>query len=86
MFPTTDYAQMSREELESEEKKMNSQKTTTALLIGVAVGVAVWSATHHGGLLTYGLLGLAVVVGYRASHARKRLQTELRRRDKAPEQ
>ena len=86
MFPTTDYSNMTREELASEEKKMNSQKTTTALLIGVAVGVAVWSATHHGGLLTYGLLGLAVVVGYRASHARKRLQTELQRRDKAPEQ
>ena len=86
MFPTTDYAQMSREELESEEKKMNSQKTTTALLIGLAVGVAVWSATHHGGILTYGLLGLAVVVGYRASHARKRLQVEIRRRDKASEQ
>ena len=86
MFPTTDYSNMTREELASEEKKMNSQKTTTALLIGVAVGVAVWSATHHGGLLTYGLLGLAVVVGYRASHARKRLQIELQRRDKAPEQ
>jgi uncharacterized membrane protein YbjE (DUF340 family) len=81
MFPTTDYSNMTREELQSEEKKRNSQKTTTALLIGVAVGVAVWSATHHGGILTYGLLGLAAVVGYRASHARKRLQAEIRRRD-----
>ncbi|HEX8657380.1 MAG TPA: hypothetical protein VF690_07600 [Hymenobacter sp.] len=86
MFPTTDYSNMTREELELEEKKMNAQKTTTALLIGVAVGVSVWSATHHGGVLTYGLLGLAVVVGYRASRARQRLQAEIRRRDKASEQ
>ena len=86
MFPTTDYSNMTREELESEEKKMNSHKTTTALLIGMAVGVAVWSATHHGGVLTFGLLGLAVVVGYRASHARKRLQAEISYRDKAPKQ
>ncbi|UOQ52051.1 hypothetical protein [Hymenobacter cellulosivorans] len=84
MFPTTDYSKMTQEELESEEKKMNSQKTLTALLIGVTVGVAVWSATHHGGILTFGLLGLAVIVGYRASHARKRLQAEISRRDKAP--
>jgi hypothetical protein len=83
MFTTSDYSNMTREELALEEKKMNSQKTTTALLIGVAVGVAVWSATHHGGL-TFGLLGLAVLVGYRASQARKRLQAEIRHRDKAP--
>ena len=86
MFPTINYSKMTREELESEEKRMNSQKTTTALLIGVAAGVAVWSATHHGGVLTFGLLGLAVVVGYRASHARKRLQAEISYRDKAPKQ
>jgi hypothetical protein len=85
MFTTRDYATMSREELALEEKKLNAQKTTTALLIGVAVGVAVWSATHHGGLLTFGLLGLALVVGYRASDARKRLQAEIRGRDKTPE-
>ena len=56
MFPTIDYSNMTRKELESEEKKMNSQKTTTVSLIGVAAGVAVWSATHHGGVLTFGLL------------------------------
>jgi hypothetical protein len=84
MFTTRDYSNMTRGELALEEKKMNSQKTTTALLIGVAVGVAVWSATHHGGVLTFGLLGLAVLVGYRASHARKRLQAEIRHQDKAP--
>ena len=41
MFPTIDYSKMTREELKSEEKRMNSQKTTTALLIGVVAGVAV---------------------------------------------
>ncbi|SFQ78906.1 hypothetical protein [Hymenobacter arizonensis] len=86
MFPTTDYSKMTREELAAEAKKMNSQKTLTAVLIGVAVGVAVWSATHHGGMMTFGLLGLAVLVGYRASRARKRLQAEISHRDKAPKQ
>jgi len=86
MYPTTDYSNMTREELASEERKMNSRKTITALLIGMAVGVAVWSATHRGGVLTYGLLGLALFVGYRTSDARKRLQAEISRRDKAPEQ
>ena len=85
MFPTTDYSNMTREELASKEKSMNAQKIPTALLIGVVMGIAVWSATHHGGVLTYGLLGLAGVVGYRASRARKRLQAEIRGRDKAPE-
>jgi hypothetical protein len=84
MFTTRDYATMSRQELAVEEQKLSAQKTPTALLIGVAVGVAVWSATHHGGLLTFGLLGLALVVGYRASDARKRLQAAIRHQDKAP--
>ena len=86
MFSTTDYSKMTQEELELEEKKINSRKTTTALLIGVAVGMAVWSATHHGGFLTFGLLGLAVIVGYRAAHARKRLEAEISHRNKAPKQ
>lgn len=77
---------MIRVELGSEEIKLNARKTATALLIGGLVGTAVWSATHHGGMLTFALLGLALAVGYRASHARQRLQAEIYRRDQAPEQ
>lgn len=72
---------MTLEELLSEEKKMNSMKIPTALLMGFLVGVAVWSASHKGGFLTFILLGFALFFGARRSKMTKELQEEIKRRN-----
>lgn len=77
-----DYSKMTLEELVSEEKKMKSQKIPTALFVGFAVGIAIWSATHKGGFfLTVGLLIFALIIGSRYSKNLKGIQTEISRRD-----
>ncbi len=82
MATNKDYSKMTLDELLSEEKKLKSQKTLTAVLIGFFVGVAVWSATHEGGfILTVGLLILALVVGSSYNKKRKSIESEKRRRD-----
>ena len=77
----TDYSQMTREEFASEAKKMKSRKITTALFMGVLVGIAVWSATHKGGLLTYLLLVGAILIGRSTAHAVKSFEAETHRRE-----
>lgn len=63
---SNDYSSMTFDELVAEEKKVKSQKITTALFIGALVGVAVWSAAHKGSaFLTFGLLILGLVIGSR---------------------
>lgn len=82
MFSTKDYSKMTRDELVSEEKKLNSQKIPVALLAGLIVGIAVWSATHKGGfMLTIGLLFSALWIGSRYSNNLKGIQAEISRRD-----
>lgn len=73
---------MTLDELGSEEKKLKSQKITTAIFIGFIVGLAVWSATHKGGfVLTIGLLIFALLIGSRYSKNLKGIQAEISRRD-----
>lgn len=73
---------MTHDELVSEAKRMKSQKTITALFIGLTVGLAIWSATHKGGVfLTFGLLLAALFVGSRYSKKVARLQAEISRRN-----
>lgn len=81
MFNSKDYSKMTREELVSEETKMKSQKTTTAVFIGFLIGIAVWSATHKGTLLTFILLIFALLIGSRYSKNLKSLQAEISRRE-----
>ena len=82
MFSSKDYSKMTIEELVSEEKKMKSQKITTAVFVGLLVGIAIWSATHKGGfLLTIGLLIFATLIGSRYSKKQKDIQAEISRRD-----
>lgn len=82
MFSRKDYSKMTLEELVSEEKKMKSQKITTALFVGLLVGIAIWSATHKGGfILTIGLLIFAAFIGSRYSKNLKSIQAEISRRD-----
>jgi len=82
MFSTKDYSKMTPDELVSEEKKLKSQKIMIALLVGLIVGIAIWSATHKGGLfLTFGLLTLPFLIGSRYSKTLKSIQAEISRRD-----
>jgi hypothetical protein len=80
MFSNKDYSNMTLEELVSEEKKMKSGTTPTAFVIGMLVGVAVWSATGGKFLLTIGLLGAALYIGHQNSQTKKAIQAEITRR------
>ncbi|WP_229379765.1 FUSC family protein [Fibrella forsythiae] len=73
---------MTLDELASEEKKLNSQKIPLALLAGLFVGFAVWSATHKGGFAgTVALLFLPYLIGSTYTKKQKAIQDELSRRD-----
>lgn len=75
---------MTLEELMAENKKMKSGATATAFLIGMLVGLSVWTATHkHGFVFTIGLLGLCLFIGYRHSQNKKALQAEISRKETA---
>ena len=63
MFSSNDYSKMTPDELASAEKKLKSQKIPLALFIGFMFGIAVWSATHKGGIFwTTGLIYAVVGV------------------------
>lgn len=72
---------MTLDELVSEEKKMKSQKITTAVFIGVLIGVAVYAATHKSFVLPAILLIFSFLIGYRNSQNLKSIQAEISRRD-----
>lgn len=74
---------MTLEELVSEEKKMKSQKITTAVFIGVLVGVAVYAATHKSFILPVILLIFSFMIGSRNSQSLKSIRSEISRRDTA---
>ena len=77
-----DYSGMTRDELVLAEKKIRSQKIITALVIGLFVGMAIWSATHKGSfLLTIGLLAFALLIGSRQAKKLTGIQAEISRRD-----
>jgi len=80
MLSRKDYSQMTLEELVSEEQKIKSQNTTTAIFIGVILGIAVYAATHKGFILTIILLISALLIGRRHSENMKRIQAEISRR------
>lgn len=81
MFSIKDYSKMTLEELVSEEKKVKSQKITTAVFIGLLLGIAVYAATHKGFFLTVVLLFFSFLIGYRSSQSLKGIQAEISRRD-----
>lgn len=61
-----------------------SQRITTALIIGVLIGIAVWSATHGGFILPVVLLIVAFLIGYRNSQKTRDIGADMRRNDTAP--
>ena len=73
---------MTLEELVSAEKKMKSPKTTTAIFIGVLIGIAVYAATHKGFVLPVILLILSFLIGSRHAQILKSIQAEISRRDR----
>jgi uncharacterized membrane protein YbjE (DUF340 family) len=81
MLSIKNYSKMTLEELVSEEKKMKSQKTITAVLIGMLIGIAVWSATHKGFILPIILLILSFLIGHKNSQNMKSIQAEISSRD-----
>jgi hypothetical protein len=83
MLSSKDYSKMTLEELVSEEKKMNSGKITTAVFIGVLIGIAIYSATHKGFVLPVILLIFSFLIGYRNSQNLKSIQAEISRRNTA---
>ncbi|WP_342085604.1 hypothetical protein [Dyadobacter sp. OTU695] len=83
MLSSKDYSKMTLEELVSEEKKVKSQKITTAVFMGLLIGIAVYAATHKGFFLTIILLLSSLLIGYRHSQSLKSIQSEISRRDTA---
>jgi len=81
MFSSKDYSTMTRDQLVSEEKKLKSQKTATAVFIGFLVSIAVWAASHTGFVLPVTLLIFSFLIGYRYSQNLKGIQAEISRRD-----
>ena len=72
---------MKLDALVSEEKKLKSQKTILAVLIGLVIGIAVWAATHKGGFfITIILLVFPFLIGSRYSKNLKSIQAEISRR------
>lgn len=72
---------MTLDELASEEKKVREQRIPFAFLIGLIVGIAVWSAAHKGFLLPVALMGSALLIGSRHSKNLKGIQAEISRRE-----
>jgi hypothetical protein len=82
MIVRKNYSEMTLDELVSEEKKMNAQKIPFALFIGILVGIAIWSASHHGGfMVTVILLIGALLAGSVYSKNLKSVQAEISRRN-----
>ena len=73
---------MTLEELVSEEKKVKSQKATTAFLIGMVIAIAIYSATHGGLFLPIILLVLAFQIGSTHSQNLKNVEAEISQRAK----
>jgi hypothetical protein len=85
MPSATDFSTLTIEELLTEETRMRSRRLVRAVLIGVLVGIAVWSATHQGGvLLTLALLGGAILVARGSAQPLERVRAEIRRREAVP--
>lgn len=84
MLSGDDCSRMTLDELVSEETRMKAQRTLTALVIGVTIGIAAYAATHGSSILPVFLLILVFRVGSSASQNSRNLtsvQAEIRRKD-----
>ncbi len=81
MFDNKDFSKMTLEELEAAEKKLKSPLNIVALIVGFCMGLAVWSATHKSGAMTYFLLFLSILIVAKSSRDLKKIQAEILRRN-----
>ncbi len=81
MLSNKDYSTRTLEELVAAEKKMQAGKTSTAVFIGLLMGIAVYAAAHKGFILTVILLIAAYLIGSRHSQNLKAIQAEINRRN-----
>jgi F0F1-type ATP synthase assembly protein I len=84
MPSATDPSTLTIEELLTAETRMKSRRLVSGVIIGVLVGIAVWSATHTGGVLTFALLGGAILVARRSAQPLERVRAEIGRREAIP--
>jgi hypothetical protein len=76
-----DYTTMTREELVSEEKEVSGRKITTAVFIGLLVGIAFYAAVQGKFFLTLIVLFFAFRMGSGYSQNLKRIQEEISSRE-----
>lgn len=81
MFSTKDYSKLTKDELVVEDKKMKSGAIAMAFVIGMLIGVAVWTATSGKFIFTIGLLAVALFIGYRHEQNKKALQAAISRKE-----
>jgi uncharacterized membrane protein YbjE (DUF340 family) len=81
MLSHQDYTDLTPEELASAAEKMKSQKITVAVIVGLFIGIAIWSAAQGKFLLTVGLFIVALGIGSRHARKLKQIQAEISRRD-----
>jgi hypothetical protein len=81
MLSNKDYANMTLEDLKSEQGKMKSGKNLTAGYIGVLIGIAVYAAAHKGFLLTIMLLIAALYIARNNTQKTKAIEAEINRRE-----
>lgn len=63
MTEKKDYAQLTLEELQAEEKKVKSNRTISAFLVGFLVGVIIYGVVKNGFGLLYTVLPLLLIAG-----------------------
>ena len=84
MPSANDFSTLALDELMVEEKRMRSRRFASGFISGLLAGIAVWSATHEGGVLTFVLLAAAVLVARSSAQRLKRLRAEISRRGGVP--
>jgi|APTNR8051073442_1049403.scaffolds.fasta_scaffold01433_3 F0F1-type ATP synthase assembly protein I len=63
MSDTVDYTRLSKAELQAEEKRLKKKELTSAVLIGVLIGVMVYGATRGGSWFLPVILPLLLIAG-----------------------
>lgn len=67
MMEKKSITELADQELEEELKKRKKNRILVACLMGLLVGVAIWSATHKGGFWTFTILAFVFFVGRKNS-------------------
>lgn len=80
MASEKEYTEMTLEELVSEEQKLKSNKTTTAVLVGFFIGVGVFGAVTKGSIVPLFMWIFALLIGSNYSNKVKKVRAEIESR------